>query len=377
MPSAVCQKQEKSDEKARWAPRMWMGASASAWWRLLARNRFAIEWPYLYIAAVDSMTSLLNSTLRLVDRAIYGHAVARTEIAEPPIFIIGHWRSGTTLLHELLVLDERHTSPNNYQCFSPNHFLLTEKLFTRWFRFLMPERRPMDNMAVGWTTPQEDEFALCNLGQPSPYLTIAFPNRPQAYPEYMDLEGLPPQAVEAWKEALLTFFKQLTYKTPKRLVLKSPLHACRIKVLMELFPGAKFINIVRNPYVLYSSTMHMWKKMYAHHGLQTPRYAGLEAFVLRTFVHIHERLEATRGLIAPRNLHELRYEDLVANPVSQMRCLYERLDLGGFDRFLPALESYLASVADYRPNRYQLSPEERARVARSWRPYFEQYGYEV
>ena len=42
--------------------------------------------------------------------------------------IIGHWRSGTTMLHELLILDPRHTFPNTYQCFEPLHFLWTE-----WF----------------------------------------------------------------------------------------------------------------------------------------------------------------------------------------------------------------------------------------------------
>src|SRR5262249_10887562 len=155
-----------------------------AWIRLLGRNRFAVHPDYLYIAAIVTVVSSLHTALRLLQEAWYGDLVSRTPIRHAPVFILGHWRTGTTLLHEFLILDERHTFPNTYECLDPNHFLLTERFFTRWLGFLMPSRRPMDNMAAGWNRPQEDEFALCMLGQPSPYLTIAFPNRPPQFPEY-------------------------------------------------------------------------------------------------------------------------------------------------------------------------------------------------
>ena len=82
----------------------------------------------------------------------------------PPIFILGHWRTGTTLLHEFMIRDERFGYPTTYECMDPNHFLLTEGLFTRWLNFLVPTHRPMDNMKAGFDRPQEDEFALCMLG---------------------------------------------------------------------------------------------------------------------------------------------------------------------------------------------------------------------
>ena len=73
----------------------------------------------------------------------------------------------------------------------------------------MPAQRPMDNMAAGWDRPQEDEFALCNLGLPSPYLTLALPNTPQCT-EYIDMQGIPPEALQRWKQTLLWFLKTLT-----------------------------------------------------------------------------------------------------------------------------------------------------------------------
>src|SRR5262249_34441633 len=154
------------------------------------------------------------------------------------------WRTGTTLLHELLIQDPRHCFPNTYQCLDPNNFLLTERYFKKWFWFLLPERRPMDNMEVGWERPQEDEFALCMLGQPSPYLDIIFPNRPPLTPGALDLEGLTGTQRRQWKRTFYRFLQALTYHDPRRLVLKSPPHSCRIKTLLELFPDARFIHIV-------------------------------------------------------------------------------------------------------------------------------------
>src|SRR5262249_43389476 len=153
------------------------------------------------------------------------------------------------------------TYPSTYECMSPNDFLLTEPVVTRVLWFLMPSRRPMDNMKAGWNRPQEDEFALCLLGARSPYLTIAFPNNLPRDEEYLDLEGLSPANLRRWKRVFKGFLKTLSFKStlgaaplaggsgaggPKRLVLKSPPHSCRIKVLQQMFPGAIFIHIVRD-----------------------------------------------------------------------------------------------------------------------------------
>ena len=376
MASASSPDRKKSSGKERvWAPRMWEGCNFFAWLRLLERNRFAVHWSCLYIAVVVTFVSVFHTLIRLLQEAWYGQQIRQTAIRHPPIFILGHWRTGTTFLHELLILDERHGYPTTYECMEPNHFLLTEGLITRWLGFLMPSRRPMDNMAAGFDRPQEDEFALCMLGQPSPYLTIAFPNRPPQDQEYLDLEGVPPRALASWKKEFYRFLQQITLKDPRRLVLKSPPHTCRIKVLKEMFPDAVFVHIVRNPYVVFPSTVNLWKSLYRTHGLQPPTFAGLEELVYETFVRMYDRLEETRSLVDPAHFYELRYEDLVRDPIEQMRALYEHLNLGGFEHLLPRLQQYLASVAGYETNRYQLTPEQRAEITRRWGAVIHRYGY--
>jgi hypothetical protein len=276
-----------------------------------------------------------------------------------------------------MALDERHAYPTTYECMEPNHFLLSERLFTRWLAFFAPKRRPMDNMAAGFSRPQEDEFALCMLGLPSPYLTVAFPNRPPQFDEYLDLEGLSPRALSAWKRTFLQFLKELTFKHGKRLILKSPTHSCRIKVLLELFPDARFVHIVRDPYVVYSSTVNLWKSLYRAFSLQKATFAGVEERVLENFIRLHNKIEEGKTLVDFDRFYELHYEDLIRDPVGQMGALYDHLGLGGFEQLLPKLQKYLGDTRGYETNRYRLSDEETATITAKWGNVIRASGYEL
>jgi hypothetical protein len=362
-------------KKREWAPRMWEGCHFFAWMRLLARNHFAVDWPYVYIAAIVTFVSMYHTMFRHLQDLWFGDEIAGTTIREAPIFIIGHWRTGTTWLHELLILDERHNYPNTYECLDPNHFLLTEGFFRRFARFLMPSRRPMDNMAAGWERPQEDEFALCMLGESSPYLTVAFPNHPPQGQDYLDLEGLSARDLGRWKKTFRRFLQTVTFKDPRRLVLKSPPHSCRIKVLLEMFPDARFVHIVRDPYVVFPSTVNLWKSLYDAHGMQRPTFAGLEEYVYSSFVRLYDGLEAGKKMIPRGHFHEIKYEDLVRDPIEEMRGVYERLGLDGFDKVLPRLKGFLEGQRGYETNRYELPAEKRAEIGRRWADVIRRYGY--
>jgi hypothetical protein len=355
---------------------IWAGSGFPAWIRLLARNGFRIHWTVLHVVTYVTIVSLGHTLLRGLQNLVYGRRIANTPIDQPPIFILGHWRTGTTLLHEFLALDERHVGPSTYECMEPNHFLLTEGLVSRWMPFFSLSVRPMDNMAAGFDRPQEDEFALCNLGLPSPYLTVAFPNNPPQYEEYLDLEGIPPRALARWKRVFRRFLQELTYKHHKRLVLKSPTHSCRVKTLLELFPDARFVHIVRDPYVVFPSTVNLWKSLYITFGLQRPTFQGLEEHVYKTFNRVYDKIEEGKGLIDFDRFYELRYEDLVGDPVGQMATLYDHLGLGGFEQVLPKLQAHVANNAGYKTNRYQLGDEQRAEITRRWGSVIRLYGYE-
>jgi len=358
-----------------WYPRVWDGMPMGSWFPMLWRNRFAINPLRVPMGVIVSLITPTNTVLGALQSTLYGRKIAAAEIQEPPIFIIGHWRSGTTMLHEYLVLDKRFAYPNTYQCYAPTHFLVSYDIFGPWLKYLLPKHRPMDNMAFGWERPQEDEFALAAMGVPSPYLTLAFPNRPPQHQEYIDFEGVSPADRQRWKEAIQWFIKAVSLRSPGRMVLKSPPHTGRIGVLREAFPDAKFLHIVRDPYTVFASTINLWKRLYADEGLQIPRLEGLDEYVFETFNQMYRAFDRDRPAIPPGNYSEVRYEDLVKTPVEQMRRIYDELGLGRFDQMQPALEAYVASQKDYKTNRWQFSAEVKREVGRRWAAFFDRYGY--
>lgn len=360
-----------------YSPRFWHGMRMSTWFRSLTSNRFLVSPNKLPTALSISGFSIFNSAAAAVENLIYGSRIAQVEFEQPPIFILGHWRAGTTFLHELLIRDPEHTYATTYQCFAPHHFVLTDKWFTPWTSGLLPSRRPMDNMAAGWRRPQEDEFALGNLGVPTPYTSMMFPKNGPVNPDYLDLENLSTAEREQWKGELLNFFKRIRFRDPRRIVVKSPPHTARVRTLLELFPDAKFVHIVRDPYKLFQSTVNLWKSLNEVQRLHTlGDQSWVEEYVLDSHEVMYQAFERDRQQLAEGQLFELHYEDLIDDPLESLRETYQKLSLGEFTRIEGPVREHLAEVKNYRSNRYELPDDKRELVRQRWSGYFERYGYD-
>jgi hypothetical protein len=355
--------------------RVWLGCGLIPWLKILVAGRFALTPSALPEVALTTIASLINSLLSALERVALGWRRIDRTILPPPIFIVGHWRTGTTLLHELLVLDPRHVSPNTYQCMVPGHFLLSERRLTRLLARVLPRRRPMDRMPVRWSGPQEDEFALCNLGLPSPYLMFAFPEQARRFAPHFDLVSLPEATRARWRTEMTRFFRRVTQQTPGRLVLKSPPHGFRIPLLDVWYPGALFINIVRHPHAVVPSTLRMLKEMANIHSLAKRRFDKPLEFALDNFLAHDQALAEARLHLPPERYHELRYEDLIADPVAALGAIYEHFGLGDFDAMAARIAAYFSERRGYRPNVHELPPELRATIDSRCRDYMARYDY--
>jgi hypothetical protein len=234
----------------------------------------------------------------------------------------------------------------------------------------------MDNMKAGWSLPQEDEFALMNLGAPTPYLRILFPNHPVPFEGTLATRSFSPEELRKWKGALDGFLKAITYKVRKPLILKSPPHTGRLGVLRSMYPQAKFVHIVRDPRKVYPSTLKLWKTLDQIQSIQsriddTP----LEEFVLRTLPIMYDSFEVDRVGLPDSQLIEVRYEDLIADPVSVMSKIYTQLQLEEFETVRERIAERAQRERDYQTNRLELPPDEEKKVLQAWKEYAQRYGY--
>ncbi len=343
--------------------------------RVLWRHRGQICWGYFPRLAYLAVLAGFNSYTALLEKATNGAKIAAAEPVTPPIIILGYWRSGTTHLHNLMNCDPALTSPTAYQVMFPHHFVYSQPWGAKIFDTLAPPKRPMDNVAFHGTAPHEEEIALAGLTGVSPYLRVLFPAPADDPCAALDPAHLPAKASAAWQDAFRLFMKKLTFSKGKRIVLKSPPHLGRIPVLLKLFPGAKFIHIVRNPYEVYLSFWKVWRVGHEPSHLQKPDFDYIDELILSWYEELFALFERDRGLIPAGDLHELRFEDLVASPQTCLADIYQGLNLPGFDRFWPEVSAYLRSIADYQKSRYRLTEEVRAKVNQRWGFFFQRYGY--
>ncbi|QDT69779.1 Sulfotransferase domain protein [Planctomycetes bacterium MalM25] len=360
-------------------PRFWHGMLPLAFWKFVISRGCRVNFRGALTCVSITLIGLFHLFAKGINWLVFGRKLRLARPTSPPLFVLGHWRSGTTLLHELLIRDPRHVYPTTFECFAPHHFLVTESWLTPLIGWLLPKKRPMDNVATGWERPQEDEFALCSLGLPTPYRSWAFPDQGPVNQEWLTLDEVSEKDRTRWGEALRRFVSSLSFKRHGRVILKSPPHTARIKTLLEVFPDARFVHISRDPLKLFPSTVRLWKSLADVQSLQGYRdeYPWIEEEVFSNLTRMYEAYDRDRPLIPEGRLVEVSYEDLVADPKATLRSVYEDLGLGDFANAEPGVDAYLAEEKGYKTNRFELPEEVKTKIAERWGGYAERWGYEL
>lgn len=347
----------------------------------------------------QGLKELLKDNPGQVDRAFYGRlrflksAAAFNSLTTPwdhifyknrikkavppdPVFVLGHWRSGTTLLHNMLSRDPQFGFPTLTHVFTPNSFLTLGKITRAYLNRVLPEKRSMDQVVLGADEPQEDEFAVAVMCRLSPYLEMVFPRRRDHYSRYMTLDEVPENERQLWQKTFLTFLKKMSIADPRPMLLKSPPHTARVALLSRMFPSAKFIHIVRNPYRVYQSMWKLYDHYIAMQHLQVISREEARDNMLKNYHQMFTALERDKGQVEKNRFITIHYEDLVKDPPGQTGLIYKRLGMPGFSHMESRLAHYLESIRNYRPNRPEsLEQEERDLVEYWCRPVFDAYGY--
>lgn len=261
---------------------------------------------------------------------------------EKPVFIVGNFRSGTTLLHRLLAKDERFTGMKSWEIFiAPS---ITQRKFVHWImkinRFIgNPIQKIIDKFEkalrqysymhpTGLNKIEEDGHVFLHTW--STYNIFAFFPFPNLVRQYIYYDEEVP---EDQKEQDMTYYKEVLQRhiyanKGKRYISKSPTYSPKVKTLHKKFPDAKFINLVRSPLRVVPSSVSMFSNHWKTYGEPEGDYPQPAQDVMREqakhwYIYPHQYLKN----LPPDQYTMVRFKDLVKNPKEVIENIYQRFGI--------------------------------------------------
>ncbi len=261
---------------------------------------------------------------------------------EQPIFIVGNFRSGTTLLHRLLAKDNSFTGMKTWEIYLAPTIL--QRKFYHWVlninRFIgNPIQRIINSFEKtlkkyayihpsGLNQIEEDGHIFFHLF--STYNLFAFFPFPELVRNYIYYDDEIP---ESQKEEEMAYYqgvlKRHMYSNKgKRYISKSPTYSAKVRTLHKQFPDAKFINLVRSPLRVIPSSVSMYSQHWKIYGEPEEDYPQTGSEVIREqakfwYLYPHRYLKNL-----PSDQYVMvRYKDLTVDPKTTIKNIYRKLGI--------------------------------------------------
>lgn len=348
-------------------------------WRMFSANKTDKSRRFLKFRIY--FFSILSTPLQWLQRLIFRFKLRGVDLSKTsPVFILGHWRSGTTHIHYTLAKDKQFVYLNNFQSFFFNICMSKMQWFNKLLAPLVPSTRPMDNMEMTLSKPQEEEQVLSNISTTAGVNSFYFPKNRSYFYKFNLFKGISKKEYDRWKKDY-SYILKLIYKLngEGRLLLKNPNNTARIKQLLELFPNAKFVYIHRNPFQVYLSTKHLHRAVLRDQRLQEITEEEEDNMILENYRLINKGYLETRALVPENSLIEIAYEEVgTESELDMFKRIYETLSLGDWSSIEPKIIAYMDSKKGYKKNRFiPIDPVMVKRIQDEWGFMFEEYGYDL
>lgn len=352
------------------------GSTFTNWMKVLMENKFDISWQFIPRAIYVTLMIIVMTPLRITEKKRFDEKIKNIKIKQP-IFIIGHWRSGTTFLHYLMGQDKNIAYTSTMVTLGPGLFLGYEKLLKSIVIKSLPRKRPMDNLEMETDLPYEEEYAVADLCPYSFYHAWYFPNNIDRYfDRYVLFKNVDQKIINSWKATYVYFLKKILYKySCKQIMLKSLINTGRIKLLLELFPDAKFIHLYRNPYDVYMSTWKLYTSILPLFSFQQIDKNKLDQSIVNVYKKLYKQYFKEKHLIPRNNLVEIRYEDFVKEPLKTVEMIYSKFKINSFEKARPFFEKYIRKHENYKRNYYEINEKIKERIYKEWGFVFKELGY--
>lgn len=320
----------------------------------------------------------LLSILAPIQERRYQKRLANQPLKHDPVFILGHWRSGTTFVHNVLSCDKHFGYNTTYQTVFPHLMMFGQAFFKKSMSWLMPSHRPTDNMELAVDLPQEEEFAMTN-SMPYTYYNMWY--LPKYWQEYADkyllFKDITLKELKRFEEEFIKVIKIALWNTSgTQFLSKNPPHTGRVKELVKMFPNAKFIYLMRNPYTVFESTRSFFTNTIQPLKLQDISEEEIVKNILTTYTKLYDKYQADKVYIPEGNLIEVKFEDFEQDALAMTENIYSSLQIPGWNEAHTAIEQYVNAKKGYKKNRYAYKPETVRLVNENWGRAIDDWDYE-
>lgn len=346
---------------------------------LLTNGGFSIS--RIFVLIIYITKGIISFLFGLIEWLFISRKIKKTEFTAPPVYIIGHFRSGTTFLHKILVTNKRFCYISYFDVLFPYSAAVAGKritaLFEKFIHVFNIRNIFFNNCVLNLDDPGEEDLYMISTGsQYSIAWGYLFPGKVMKHFEkwtHFSNEA----RKERWRKAYLYFLKRVSYRYQGRpMILKNPPNIARVRHLLEIFPEARFIFIYRNPYEVYHSMQNMWKNI-------IEKYISLHSITEEERKHIilnYYRKEMSQclddlALIPEENLMYVRYDDLTANPSKVTREIYDRLDIPGYDETKESISKKINEENNYKKTIYQYQDATLDEIYKSWQFFIDKWDY--
>ncbi len=325
--------------------------------------------PFGKFVAQQRLVNLLNNRLRAV-KWWTQHPEILQETIPPPLLIAGMQRTGTTLLHRLLALDERIRSLKSWEALNPAPFDKGD-----------PDKRIKEaktsEKAVKYLAP--DFFAIHPIQHLSPeedVLLLDISLRSTVAEATTSVPGFARWLEEQDQRPAYAFMKQLLqllqWTGPRgRWVLKSPHHLEWLDVVEDVFPGTQYLQTHRHPAAIVPSLCSM-----IFHGRVMFSSQNDPKVVGEQWITKMERL-LSRSMAFRENHNaqflDIDYHLLVSDPLPTMERVYDFLKMPLDDVQLKKIEDFLKSHGQHRFGRHKYEIKDFTDEDIMKRPVFKEY----
>ncbi len=351
-----------------------IGSSLSNFVRTLKNRK--IDRSFHLKVFLSFLIVLVTTPFRWYEKAYFSFNIK--SIPQPePVFILGHWRSGTTFLHNLICQDPKVSYVSTYQSVFPN-FMASKWLFQPLMKLTMPNHRPGDNMKLAVDLPQEEEFALSNTGPISYYNFFYFPKMyGEYYQKCIRLDGQSNRSITRFNDAYNLLLKKACLPIgSSRIVIKNPANTGRIDWLLKNYPQAKFIHIHRNPYEVYVSTKKFYTQLIPTLWFHRVSPDFIQEMIIETYVKLYSDYLNQCTRIPAENLIEISYEDFEKTPVDSLQTIYSHLRLPGFEKARNLFVDYADSQRTFKKTQHTITSKEARTIDERWSKFIKLWNYD-